>query len=77
MAKQSSDQYSDQEAQQRFLATVKAALNTPPKPLKDIPKVHTGTKRKPRKSAKVATSKRKKAPSRKVARVKDSHDRYA
>jgi hypothetical protein len=30
------DQYSEQEAQRRFLAAVKAGLNTKPKPLKSI-----------------------------------------
>jgi hypothetical protein len=28
------DQYSEEEAQRRFIAAVKAALNTPPKPLR-------------------------------------------
>jgi hypothetical protein len=32
------DQYSEREAQRRFMATLKAAVNTPPKPLKDVPK---------------------------------------
>jgi hypothetical protein len=32
------DQYTKQEAQRRFLTAIKAALNTPPNPLKDIPK---------------------------------------
>jgi hypothetical protein len=30
-------EYGEEEAEQRFLAAVKAALNTPPKPLKDRP----------------------------------------
>lgn len=30
------EQYSDEEAQRRFLAAVKAGLNTKPKPLKSI-----------------------------------------
>jgi len=30
------EQYSDEEAQQRFLAAVKAGLNAKPKPLKSI-----------------------------------------
>lgn len=34
MASKISDQYSEPEAQRRFLGTLKAALNTPPKPLK-------------------------------------------
>jgi hypothetical protein len=31
-----SDQYSEQEAQRRFMAALKAAMNTPPKPLKSM-----------------------------------------
>jgi hypothetical protein len=34
--KKSDDQYSDEEAQRRFLAAVKAGLNTPPTPLKSM-----------------------------------------
>jgi hypothetical protein len=30
------EQYSDEEAQQRFQAALKGALNTPPKPLKSM-----------------------------------------
>jgi hypothetical protein len=30
------DQYSEQEAQQRFMAAIKAAVSTPPKPLKSM-----------------------------------------
>jgi hypothetical protein len=30
------DEYSEQEAQQRFMASLKAAVNTPPKPLKSM-----------------------------------------
>jgi hypothetical protein len=44
--KQSSEQYSEQEAQQRFMAALKAAVNTPPKPLKDVPKKRSGPQRK-------------------------------
>jgi hypothetical protein len=33
MAKET-DQYSEKEAQRRFMASLKAAVNTPPKPLK-------------------------------------------
>jgi hypothetical protein len=32
------DQYSEEETQRRFEALVRAALNTPPAPLKDRPK---------------------------------------
>jgi hypothetical protein len=38
MAKDS-DSYSDKEAKARFEAMLKGALSTPPKPLKDKPKV--------------------------------------
>jgi hypothetical protein len=34
----SDEQYNKEEAQRRFAAALKAALNTPPRPLKDIPK---------------------------------------
>lgn len=34
MAKTSSDAYSKKEAKDRFLKALKAAVNTPPKPLK-------------------------------------------
>jgi hypothetical protein len=30
------EQYSEQEAQKRFMGSLKAALNTPPKPLKSM-----------------------------------------
>jgi hypothetical protein len=30
------DQYSEQEAEQRFMAALKVAVNTPPKPLKSM-----------------------------------------
>jgi hypothetical protein len=40
------EQYSDDEAQRRFLAAVKAGLNTKPSPLKDIPKKYNGAQRK-------------------------------
>jgi hypothetical protein len=35
-SKRTGDQYSDQEAQQRFQAALKGALSTPPKPLKSM-----------------------------------------
>jgi len=45
------DYYSEQEAQQRFMATVKAALNTPPKPRKSMtPKGVPAQSKKRRKS---------------------------
>jgi hypothetical protein len=40
----SDDQYSEEEAQRRFMA----ALNTPPKPLKDVPRKWSGAQRKKR-----------------------------
>jgi hypothetical protein len=36
--KKTADQYSEKETQRRFMASLKAAVNTPPKPLKDVPK---------------------------------------
>jgi hypothetical protein len=33
-----SDQYSKEEAQRRFMRSLKAAVNTPPKPLKNMPR---------------------------------------
>lgn len=39
------DQYSEQEAQQRFEKLVKAALNTKPVPLKGTPKKWSGANR--------------------------------
>jgi hypothetical protein len=38
MARTQDDKYSEEEAQQRFMASLKAAVNTPPKPLKDKPR---------------------------------------
>jgi hypothetical protein len=43
------DTYSDAEAQRRFEAALKAALNTPPKPMKDIPK------KKPKKASRASS----------------------
>jgi hypothetical protein len=49
--KRPDDQYSEQEAQQRFTAALKAAVNTPPKPLKSMtPKGTAAQSKKPRKS---------------------------
>jgi hypothetical protein len=36
MSKKPDDHYSREEAQQRFMASLKAAVNTPPKPLKSM-----------------------------------------
>jgi hypothetical protein len=46
---QKTDQHSEEEAQRRFEALIRAALNTPPKPLKDIPRTrpYRPRKRKP------------------------------
>ena len=50
------EQYSDEEAQRRFLAAVKAGLNTKPKPLKSItPKGVLAQSKKRRKPEKMAT----------------------
>jgi hypothetical protein len=46
MTKTNDEQYSQREAQRRFLAALKSAVNTPPKPLKDIPKKRAKTQRK-------------------------------
>jgi hypothetical protein len=40
------ESYSDTEAQRRFLGALKAGLSTPPKPLKDKPKMRKATKKK-------------------------------
>jgi hypothetical protein len=44
--KKNDDQFSDKEAQKRFEAALKSALNTPHKPLKDKPKVKKAAKAK-------------------------------
>jgi len=55
------DEYSEQEAQQRFEKLVKAALRTPPKPLKDIPLKWSGAKRRrPKKGVPAQSKKRRK-----------------
>jgi hypothetical protein len=43
------DQFSDKEAQRRFMATLKAAVNTPPKPLKSMTPKRPKKQRKARK----------------------------
>jgi hypothetical protein len=45
--KRRSEDYTEQEAQERFEAALKSALNTPHRPLKDKPKVKKA-KRKPK-----------------------------
>jgi hypothetical protein len=40
------EQFSEQETQQRFERLVHSALNTKPKPLKDVPKKWSGAQRK-------------------------------
>ena len=45
----SGDDYSEQEAQQRFMAALKAAVNTPPKPLKSMTPKHPKLQRAKRK----------------------------
>jgi hypothetical protein len=51
MAKTPEEKYDDKEAQQRFEAALKSALNTPHKPLKEKPKVKKAAK-KPKKRTK-------------------------
>jgi hypothetical protein len=51
--KKSEEQYSDQEAEQRFQAALKGALNTPPKPLKSMTRKRP--KAQPKKGAKGKT----------------------
>jgi len=52
MMKREDDQYTKQEAQRRFMAALKAAVNTPPKPLKSMtPKGVPAQSRKRRKRA--------------------------
>jgi hypothetical protein len=43
-ANKDQEQYSDREAQRRFEAALKGALNTPHKPLKDKPRAAKKTK---------------------------------
>jgi hypothetical protein len=51
MTGKQNDQYSEQEAERRFLGSLRAALNTPPKPLKNMPKkgVAAQSKKRPKK----------------------------
>lgn len=46
------DEYSEQEAQRRFLGSLKAALNSPPKPLKSMVRkgIKAQSKKRPKKS---------------------------
>jgi len=50
LMKKENDQYSEREAKQRFMKALKAAVNTPPKPLKSMkpkrPKAQPTRKRK-------------------------------
>jgi hypothetical protein len=52
MKKALSDEYSEAEAQRRFQDTLKAALSTPPKPLKSLTPKATKAQSKKRKKAK-------------------------
>jgi hypothetical protein len=45
MTKQPHEQYETKEAQERFEAALKSAMNTPHKPLKDKPKVKKAKKK--------------------------------
>jgi hypothetical protein len=46
------ERYSEEQAGRRFEATLRAALTTPPKHLKDVPRRRPKTKRKANKAAK-------------------------
>jgi hypothetical protein len=46
MTNKPDDQYSEKEAQRRFMAALKSAVNTAPKPLKDVPKKRAKTQSK-------------------------------
>lgn len=47
--KNQDETYPEAEAQSRFLNALKAGLKTPPKPLKDKPKIRKKAKKKPAK----------------------------
>jgi hypothetical protein len=55
--KRESDQYPEEEAQRRFMAALKAAVNTPPKPRKDIPRKWSGAQRKKRRDVRSSAQK--------------------
>jgi hypothetical protein len=46
MSRTSDEKYSEQEAQKRFMQSLKAAVNTPPKPLKNMPRKRRVAKKK-------------------------------
>lgn len=46
------EQYDSEEAQRRFEKLVRTALNTPPKPMKDMPRKRPAAKAKPKETAK-------------------------
>ena len=50
--KPADNDYSADEAQRRFEKLVRTALNTPPKPMKDMPRKRPAPKAKPGKTAK-------------------------
>jgi len=52
MAAKPADEYVEEETQRRFEKLVRTALNTPPKPMKDMPRKRPATKAKPGKAAK-------------------------
>ena len=54
MTRQADEQYSPEEAQRRFMAAIKAAMNTTPKPLKDKPRGVPAQSKKRRKSKRAA-----------------------
>ncbi len=54
MPKTDIDQYSEPEAQRRFMAALKAAVNTPPKPLKSMGRKGVPAQSKKRRKRKAA-----------------------
>jgi hypothetical protein len=50
MAKEEKDTYPEKEAQRRFEAVLKGAMNTPHKPLKEKPKAKKAAKKKTEKN---------------------------
>ncbi len=51
MSKKPTDEYDEKEAQKRFEAALKGAMNTPHKPLKEKPKAKETAKKKARSNA--------------------------
>jgi hypothetical protein len=62
--KQNDDQYPEAEAQQRFMAALKAAVNTPPAPLKSIPRKRVKNGRPKSQSSRPKQSRLRKKPAK-------------